>query len=161
MAVEDTPWRPPLPVVGIPGSSPAFGEMYTGALKAKWRQHMRGKEHVGEACCTYSGSSDKLTEGRAVWQSLFVKPEWQRRGIGSALLRWGFAEFGLEKQLVWLTTQMRGRNIYRKYGWVDVEYVDVDLSEWGGRYRGFGIHRSPLMLRQPGELKEIEGIVEE
>ncbi|MCJ1246111.1 hypothetical protein MMC30_003316 [Trapelia coarctata] len=142
MEFEDTPWSTPPSVLGPPGSSPVFGEMYRGAIKAKWKQHMRGTPHV-------------------VWNSLFVKPEYQRQGIGSELLRWGFATFGLEKHLVWLTTQMRGRNIYRKYGWVDVDHVDVDMSEWGGKLRGFGVHRSPLILRQPGELNKIYGIVEE
>jgi hypothetical protein len=77
------------------------------------------------------------------------------------LLRWGFKQYGLEKEKVWLNTQMHGRNIYRRFGWVDVEFFDVDLVEWGGKYRGFGIHRTPLMLRQPGEFRKIEGIVDE
>ena len=81
--------------------------------------------------------------------------------MGSALLRWGFEKFDLEMEKIWIQTQMRGRNVYRRYGWVDVENLDVDLSEWGGKMRGFGMHRSPCMLRQPGKFERIEGIVNE
>ncbi|MCJ1472986.1 hypothetical protein MMC13_001635, partial [Lambiella insularis] len=95
------------------------------------------------------------------WGSLHVLPEYQRMGIGSALLEWGFQQFNLEKEKVWLGTQMRGRNLYRRYGWEDVDHVDIDLSDWGGKYRGYGIHRSPLMLRQPGRFQRVEGIANE
>ena len=103
--------------------------------------------------CTWSWElSNHIHE---VWDSLFVKPQHQRRGIATEMLRYGFAEFDLEKNLIWLSTQMRGRDFYRKYGWENVDNVDIDLSEWGGKYCGFGIHRSPLMLRQPGKFKKI------
>ena len=69
------------------------------------------------------------SRGLQVWDSLFVKPKHQSRGIGTELLRYGFAEFGLEKETIWLSTQMRGRNVYRKYGWEDVENIDIDMSE--------------------------------
>ena len=92
---------------------------------------------------------------------MFVKPEYQKQGIGTALLRWGFNEFDLEKETVWLNTQMRGRNVYRRYGWESVEHLDIDLSEWGGKLRGFGIHRSHSMLRKPGIFTKIEGIMDE
>ena len=96
-----------------------------------------------------------------VWNSLHVLPQYQRQGIGSGLLRWGFEEFDLEKEKVWLQTQMRGRNVYRRYGWVDVDYLDIDLSRWGGEMRGWGMHRSPCMLRAPGSFIKIEGTVDE
>ena len=88
-------------------------------------------------------------------------PEYQRLGLGSALLEWGFRSFGLETETVYIGTQMRGRNLYRKYGWEDVDYVDIDLSEWGGKLRGYGVHRSPIMLRRPGRFVRIDGFVNE
>lgn len=90
-----------------------------------------------------------------------MKPEYQKQGIGTALLRWGFKEFDLEKEKVWIQTQMRGRNVYRRYGWEEVDHLNIDLSEWGGKLRGFGVHRSPCMLRQPGPFEKIDGIVDE
>jgi len=61
-----------------------------------------------------------------------VEPEYQRQGIGSEVLRWGFAEPGLETHLFWLTTQMQGQNSYRNDGWVEVDQADVDISEGVG-----------------------------
>lgn len=77
------------------------------------------------------------------------------------MLRWAFAEYGLEEKLVWLATMMDGRNYWRRYGWKDVDCVEVDLAEWGGKDRGFGLHKSPMMLRQPGKLVKIEDITNE
>ncbi|MCJ1433709.1 hypothetical protein MMC27_003073 [Xylographa pallens] len=104
-----------------------------------------------------------VVEGRrhVAWSALHVLPEYQRQGIGTALLQWGFEAFGLEREVVYIGTQMRGRNLYRRYGWVDVGFVDVDLREWGGKLRGFGVHRSPVMLRQPGGWGRVEGVVDE
>ena len=95
---------------------------------------------------------------RLVWNSLHVHPKYQKQGIGTALLRWGFEQFDLEKEKIWIQTQMRGRNVYRKFGWVDVENFDIDLSRWGGEMRGYGMHRSPSMLRHPGKFERIDGV---
>jgi hypothetical protein len=54
-----------------------------------------------------------------------------------------------------------GRNVYRRYDWADVDCVDVDMVESGGRHRGFGVHKSPALLRQPGEWKKIDGLIDE
>ena len=72
------------------------------------------------------------------------------------MLKWGFATLGLDKQEVWLTTQMLGRGFYRKFGWQDVDAVDMDLSEYLGELRGFGIHRTACLVRYPGPWKSIE-----
>ncbi|MCJ1378760.1 hypothetical protein MMC17_001859 [Xylographa soralifera] len=99
-----------------------FGDRHT--------KHMGGKEH-------------------AVWTSLMVLPEFQRRGIGSALLTYGLETLGANKWPVWLVTQMRGRELYRKFGFDDADMLDIDLSEYAGPHRGFGSHRSMCMIRQP------------
>ena len=88
----------------------------------------------------------------AAWGSLFVKPGYQRRGIGETMLRWGFKQLELDKEQIWLTTQILGREFYRKFGWEDVDAVDTDLSTYLGKYRGFGIHRTVFMVREPGDL---------
>ena len=76
-------------------------------------------------------------------------------------MAWGFEHYDLHDQKIWIQTQMRGRNLYRKLGWVDVDYFDIDLSEYGGKYRGLGVHRSPCLLRMPSPLVRVEGIMEE
>ena len=70
------------------------------------------------------------------------------------MLRWGFEKLELDKQEIWLTTQMPGRDFYRKFGWEDVDAVDMDFSTYLGSFRGFGIHRTMFMMRKPGALVE-------
>ena len=79
-----------------------------------------------------------------------VLPAHQRMGIGSALLRYGFENLEADKVPIWLITQMRGRAMYQKFGFEDFDVLDVDFSEFAGPYRGFGVHRSICMVRQPG-----------
>lgn len=88
-------------------------------------------------------------------------PEYQRKGIGSELMRWTFAELGLDKKLVWIWALMDARNVYRRYGWKDVEYFDVDMAQWGGKNRGFGALRTTALLRQPGAWKRSEGVIDD
>lgn len=71
-------------------------------------------------------------------------------GIGSALFRHAFETLGADEVPIWLVTQMRGRQMYLKFGFEDVDVLDVDFSEYTGPYRGFGLHRSICMVRQPG-----------
>lgn len=44
---------------------------------------------------------------------------------------------------------MRGQGIYGKFGWEDVDCIDVDLAERAGPGLGYGMHRSPCMVRPP------------
>jgi len=79
-----------------------------------------------------------------------VLPLFQRKGIGSALFRYGLQTLGADEVPIWLVTQMRGRAMYLKFGFQDVDVIDIDLSEYAGPYQGFGIHRNICMIRQPG-----------
>lgn len=85
-----------------------------------------------------------------VWSSLMVHPSHQRHGIGSALLLHGFNTLGADKVPIWLITQMRGRNLYARFGFEDVDVLDVDFAEYMGPWRGYGVHRNICMVRQPG-----------
>ena len=81
-----------------------------------------------------------------------VLPAHQRMGIGSAMLKHGLEELGADKVAVWLITQMNGHALYEKFGFEKVESIDVDLSEYTGPYRGFGVYRNICMVRRPGGL---------
>ena len=87
-----------------------------------------------------------------------VHPSHQRRGIGSALLQHGFHTLGADTVPIWLITQMCGRNLYAKFGFEDVDVLDVDFAEYMGPYRGYGVHRNICMVRQPGGRARVEGI---
>lgn len=84
-----------------------------------------------------------------VWGSLYVLPEHQRKGIGSEILRWGFNTYSLGDKQVFVQTFMGAQGMYAKFGWEEVDATEIDLVEWGGDARGFGLHRSPQMIRQP------------
>ena len=76
----------------------------------------------------------------------------QRQGIGSALFRYGLEKLGADESPIWLVTQMRGRAMYLRFGFEDVDVVDIDLSEYAGPFQGFGVHRNICMVRQPGRV---------
>lgn len=78
-----------------------------------------------------------------------VLPSHQRRGIKTALMRHEFEELGADTLPTWLVTQVRGRQMYQTLGFEDVGVVDIDFSEFMGKYKGFGVHRNICMIRQP------------
>lgn len=119
---------PPSPPEGM---NMAFAGRLFGSLAAKRTQHM--------------SAYPKYVH----WSGLHVVPTHQRRGIGSALLKYGLDTLGAGALPVWLSTQIRGRNLYLKWGFGDVDSVDIDLTEFGGEWCGYGVHRSPCMLRMP------------
>ncbi len=89
-----------------------------------------------------------------------VLPQFQRQGIGSALFQYGLECLGADEVPIWLVTQTRGRAMYLKLGFQDIDVIDVDLSEYAGPWQGFGIHRNVCMLRQPGGVASLEPAAE-
>lgn len=60
-----------------------------------------------------------------------MHPQYQGRGIGATLLRWGLEkaqEAGLE---AYLESTSAGRALYRKNGFEHIEELDIDLGQWG------------------------------
>ena len=88
-----------------------------------------------------------------------VHPSHQRHGIGSALLLHGFNTLGADKVPIWLITQMRGRNLYARFGFEDVDVLDIDFAEYMGPLQGYGVHRNICMVRRPGGVKREEEVV--
>ncbi|MCJ1287092.1 hypothetical protein MMC26_006440 [Xylographa opegraphella] len=107
-------------------------------ITAMHRKHLNDQKHVE-------------------WQALFILPQFQSQAVGSQLLDWGFLHFGLAKEILWVQTPMSGRREYVKFGWKDVDFIDYDLIEWGGRNRGYGSYRIQIMIRKPGPLESITG----
>ncbi|EAS33305.3 uncharacterized protein CIMG_04329 [Coccidioides immitis RS] len=63
---------------------------------------------------------------------LITRPEFQGRGVGSALLKDGLAVADKYNIPVWLEASPRGYPVYKKFGFQDVEHFDLDLSKYGG-----------------------------
>ena len=78
-----------------------------------------------------------------------VLPAWQGHGIGSAIIRWALEHLHLDQMPFWLNAQPDGYKFYKRLGWRDIDNVDIDLSKWAGPNKGYGLHRTVCMLRDP------------
>ena len=75
---------------------------------------------------------------------LTTDPKHQHRGAGAMLVQWGCDvadELGLE---CYLEASDAGRRLYQKKGFTDVEYLDMDMSQYD---KGRGMHRHVVMIR--------------
>lgn len=73
----------------------------------------------------------------------------QRQGIGKRIIEYFDTEYGIGGDLVIVQTNPTAEGFYQKLGWETVDSTDVDLSRFAGEGRGYGVHRSPQMLRYP------------
>jgi len=121
------PELPPQPPVG----DTHFRDYYRRQQDMNYRKIMKNEKHV-------------------VLGSLYVSPDQQRHGIGSNLIKFAFEQFQLDKEKVFVQTLMMSVGFYERYGWKQADSTDIDLSEWGGKDRGFGMHRSPQLVREKG-----------
>ncbi|KAH8769379.1 hypothetical protein F5882DRAFT_302053, partial [Hyaloscypha sp. PMI_1271] len=85
---------------------------------------------------------------------LMTDPAFQRRGIGTALLKWGHALADAEQVPCFLCASPFGWPLYRALGWHQVgEEVVVDLKEFvkyaEGGDQGWGVYKMRFMLRLP------------
>ncbi|KAE9373756.1 hypothetical protein N431DRAFT_438921 [Stipitochalara longipes BDJ] len=83
---------------------------------------------------------------------LMTDPAFQRRGIGSALLKWGHALAERENVPSFLGASPFGYPLYMSLGWNVVAGVVLDLKEWvgaGDEDMGWGVYKSRFMLRLP------------
>lgn len=87
-----------------------------------------------------------------------MSPEFQRKGIGRQLVNHIYTEYGLEKENVIVQTRAMSESFYLKLGWKTESCTDVDLSDWGGKGLGFGVHRSPQMIRYAVAGSEARGM---
>lgn len=82
----------------------------------------------------------------ALLANMVVKPEWQRRGIGSRLLTWGIKQADGLGLPCWLNASPQGLGLYLKHGWREAETLTFDLSAYGGAagqtYRTVGMKRA-------------------
>ncbi|PLN86354.1 acyl-CoA N-acyltransferase [Aspergillus taichungensis] len=73
-----------------------------------------------------------LRESEITLDFLGTLPEYQGRGVGSTLLRWGIEQAVKRQVGVFLEATMDGYSLYRKFGWQDLEEVNIEFSRWGG-----------------------------
>ena len=84
--------------------------------------------------------------------TLAVRPDRQRQGIADLLMRYFVHVADNGKLETYLTSQMVAHNIYRRFGWEDLENLDTDLAKWDAQ-ENHGVHRIVCMLRKPNETR--------
>ena len=67
-----------------------------------------------------------------------------------------YREYGLENDMVIVQTTASAEKFYQKMGLKTVDSTDIDLSEWAGKGLGYGLLRSPQMVRIP---REFDGVL--
>jgi GNAT superfamily N-acetyltransferase len=66
-------------------------------------------------------------------QELYVRPEFQRKGLGGRLVEWGLQKAEERGLQVYIESTEKGLGLYLKYGMTEVDRVDVDLEPWGAK----------------------------
>ncbi|KAG4429455.1 hypothetical protein IFR05_015066 [Cadophora sp. M221] len=89
---------------------------------------------------------------------LMTDPKYQRRGIGTALLKWGHERADREGVPCFLIASPAGHPLYVHVGWKVIgEPMQVDLKNWAeyaaGGDMGWGTYRFYYMLRLPKNAK--------
>jgi hypothetical protein len=88
-----------------------------------------------------------------VWNYFKVLPRYRDKGISSQLIQWALEDYSLSEHYVWCSASIDEIQAFKDHGWQEVGFVDIDLSEIKGKSRGYGIHRTYGMVRNPGPLK--------
>lgn len=57
----------------------------------------------------------------------------------------------LKERPMFVVTTMKGRKIYERFGWKQVDVIDVDIGAREEALQGYGVHRSLCMIRARGE----------
>lgn len=82
---------------------------------------------------------------------LHTDPKHQRRGAASLLLQSMVDEADKLGLPVLLESSEEGHKLYQKYGFKDVEVLEIDMSKW----RHGIAHLSWAMVREPKPLSEL------
>lgn len=96
--------------------------------------------------------------------SCSVRPEYQGRGIGGALLRWGIDKCDDEGVYCWVQSSMGALRAYEAVGFTEVGRLELNLDDFSEGHsiqdgKGWGIYVWPYMLRQPTILRSGDGDV--
>jgi ribosomal protein S18 acetylase RimI-like enzyme len=71
-----------------------------------------------------------------------VLPEYQGKGLGSMLLRWGLKLAVERGKRIFVYASPEGRALYEKFGFEVVGEVEMDMEKYGGK----GMYIESIML---------------
>ncbi|KAI9158369.1 hypothetical protein HJFPF1_06363 [Paramyrothecium foliicola] len=102
--------------------------------------------------------NDKLKDDKSHFyiSAFAVDPQFHGQGIGSQLLNHCLEIADKAALRTWLIAFPRSHSLYLRSGFKDVDHCDVDLNKWDEfRFRGYGVYRQSLMVRDPAGLTRI------
>lgn len=82
--------------------------------------------------------------------SLNTLPKYQRRGIGSMLLRWGIDKQEEIRVPSFIISTDQGYGLYMKHGYREIERWEIDMGRWP-QWGGNGLYKNVFLTRYPAE----------
>jgi len=70
-----------------------------------------------------------------------ISPDYQRRGIGSKLVSYGVTKADEAGIPIFLTASPLGAKLYPKFGFLELERLEVNVEEFGGESDEVNVHR--------------------
>jgi GNAT superfamily N-acetyltransferase len=68
-----------------------------------------------------------------VLRELYVRPEYQRKGIGGKLVEWGVQRARELGVIAYTEASVQGKELYLRHGFKEVDSVRVEFESWGGK----------------------------
>ncbi|CAF9926898.1 MAG: hypothetical protein GOMPHAMPRED_004257 [Gomphillus americanus] len=155
----DKPNRPPTMPPDSEKGETDFTMYLWRECNEKYVQLMGDRKHVGRPIpllLSYFYTA-KVNISTSVLSSMYVLPEAQRSGVGSKLLQWAFQQYDLAKEEIFVQSVHASEGFYQKFGWVTKSSTEIDLSDWAGKNQGWGLYRSPQLIRTPQTLGRLDG----
>jgi len=84
--------------------------------------------------------------------TLTIRPEYQRKGVGTLLMKYGIEEADRLGIRSYLEASAAGKGLYLRYGYKPVKNIEFDTRPYGGDFTD--IHT--VMIREPELRKESE-----
>ena len=87
--------------------------------------------------------------------SLNTLPKYQRRGVGSMLMRWGTDKLEEMQVPSFIRSTVQGYGLYKKYGYKEIDRWEIDLGRWP-QWGGHGMYKNVFLTRYPAKSAQPE-----
>ncbi|KAL8752177.1 MAG: hypothetical protein Q9184_005816 [Pyrenodesmia sp. 2 TL-2023] len=77
---------------------------------------------------------------------LIVLPSYQRKGLGTMLIREGLAAADIDNARTYIEASPMGLGLYQKFGWKEIDDIIIDMRPHGGT----GLASEKCLMREPG-----------